>query len=136
MEASNARKKTLDALVASGYRITKPRTQVVTTLARATQPLTIKEIAMRVKADEVSVYRTVAILRAEGLIEEIVDARGRHRFALHTEHHHHIVCEHCGRVAHVPCGEDEEARSVQHPEFNAPTRHEVTYFSTCRTCRA
>jgi Fe2+ or Zn2+ uptake regulation protein len=50
-------------------------------------------------------------------------------------HHHHIVCDGCGRVAHAECPvvfEDSDAR----PDGFVITRHEVTLYGLCPSCVA
>ncbi len=124
----------LNTIRLSGNRITEPRRLVVAVLAKCAQPLTIQQIKSHVKVDEVSVYRTVALLRSLGLVEEIADAQSTRRFALVSEHHHHVVCKQCGYVAHIPCQINDEPELLQHPKFYHIVAHEVTYYGICRAC--
>lgn len=123
-------------LQALGYRITKARTEVVTALLKAHTPKTIQELCKLVTVDEVSVYRSIAVLRQEGFIEEItIQAHGGSvsRYALSHGHHHHIVCTSCQKVAHVACSTEEKAVR-HHPGFKEITSHEVTYYGLCTAC--
>lgn len=122
----------LQTLSTRGYRITDARKAVVDALARAKHPVTIQELAARVRADEVSVYRTIALLKDEELLEELFFGEEL-RYALFHEHHHHVVCRRCNYVVHIPCN-DARRRQVNHPVFSEIDEHELTFYGTCKKC--
>jgi len=134
MPIMSASENIFAAIRASGNRITEPRRLVVTVLEKTRQPLTIQQIVTRVSADEVSVYRTIALFRSLGLVEEIMDGQGTRRFALVSEHHHHVVCQRCGYVAHIPCNAGVQLPPLHHPDFSQIVAHEVTYYGLCCSC--
>lgn len=123
-----------ETIRASGNRLTDPRKEIVVALYTAKNPKTIAEIATHVSADETSVYRTVELLVQLHIIEEIVVQGGVRRFALAHGHHHHIVCESCGLIAHIPCDPKKEVAPPKHPEFTRISDHEVTYYGLCTQC--
>src|SRR5690606_38587094 len=49
-----------------------------------------------------TVYRVLASLNAEGLIQEYRQADGPSLYDANTEEHLHIRCSHCGRIEDVP----------------------------------
>jgi Fe2+ or Zn2+ uptake regulation protein len=128
----NASKDILAELKTRGYRITDVREEIVRALGVTKNPITIQELAAKVTADEASVYRTIALLKKERLLEEMLIA-DEQRYALNTGHHHHIVCKRCNYVVHVPCS-DVRPRRVDHPIFSEIYDHEVTYYGTCKKC--
>lgn len=117
-----------------GYRLTAARRRIVAALNKSTSPISIKMLAKKVAADEASVYRTIRLLVDEGLAEEIVLTQGKAQYAVAHGHHHHVVCEACGRVEHVPCGGDVPAKPS--PLFALIQRHEVTYYGVCNACHS
>ena len=127
-----ATKNILATLQERGYRVTKARQNVVDILACQGEPQTIKDLAAAADADEASVYRTIEMLRAEGLVEEIALIGSKPRFSLQHGHHHHIVCGDCGVVAHIPC---EKVATPKLPkDFASVDSHELTFYGRCKNC--
>ncbi len=118
---------------ASGNRLTEARKEIIEALDTAREPKTILEIAGHVKADETSVYRALELFVELGIAEEIVVGNSR-RFALAHEHHHHIVCDSCGHIAHIPCDAKNKISHPRHKEFKSVTSHQVTYYGLCTQC--
>lgn len=129
-EASNA---ILKILTERGYRITQARTEVVEALSRIHEPITIQALALEVDVDEVSVYRTIATLRKELLVEEITTAGNVTRYALAEGHHHHVVCENCAKVVHISCDTEPEIPSKVEG-FSVVHTHELTFYGLCKKC--
>jgi len=103
--------RALDALRASGRRVTTARRVVVEQLAQPAEHLTADELAARVHDDhpEVhlsTVYRTLESLGSWGLVEHIHQPHGPSFFHL-AGAHCHLVCEECGRICDVPTAEFE-----------------------------
>lgn len=128
-----ASKQILEQLTDAGYRLTNARREVVRALLCAREPLSVQKIAERVSVDEASVYRTVALLREQKLIEEIIEPGATRRYAVAKGHHHHIVCTDCSRVVHIPCNDKRQVR-IRHPEFIDIIDHDVTYYGRCHSC--
>jgi Fe2+ or Zn2+ uptake regulation protein len=122
-----------DAVLKSGGRLTKQREEIFNLLASSPVPVSIQTLIQKVKANEVSVYRTIRFLKDGGLIEEIGYPDGTKRYAL-GGHHHHIICSSCGHTEHIPCSIRTAAPSISHPQFASIEHHEVTYHGTCGQC--
>lgn len=124
----------IEVLKERGYRITSARENVICAMAKLKQPESIRAIAERVDADEVSVYRTIEMLLAEDLVEGIALPDGTHAYALASEHHHHLVCTTCNRVEHIACSDGGSEQQPHHPDFRAIFGHEVTFHGICKKC--
>ena len=98
-----------------GQRLTQHRGVIVDVLADAAGPLTIPEIlASRSGLAQSSVYRNLVVLEEAGVVHRMLtrDEFARYELAEDlTEHHHHLVCSNCGRVADLPATQAVE-RSV------------------------
>lgn len=130
----DATKEILNELGARGYRITKAREKVVETLLLQSQPISIQGLcASIIDIDEVSVYRTVALLVEEGFVEELALPGEAVRYALSEGHHHHAVCTACGFTDHIDCKGGEEQTSVP-TTFKSIASHEVTLYGLCKKC--
>jgi Fur family ferric uptake transcriptional regulator len=129
----DASKKIITELTARGYRITKARTEVLETLAKTHSPLSIQAITEAVTVDVVSVYRTVAMLKNEHLVEEINIQGEVTLYEIAHGHHHHAVCTSCSLLVHVSC--EAEQKTPKHiPGFTSIDSHEVTYYGICAKC--
>lgn len=85
-----------------------------------------------------SVYDTLALLVAEGLVRRIQPAGSPARFENRVrDNHHHLICRVCGRVVDVdcavgsaPCLTAADARGYEIDEA------EVIYWGRCPDCTA
>ncbi len=123
-----------EIIARKGGRMTSARKDIILYLLQSKTPQSIQEVVQSVHADEVSVYRTIALLKSCGLLEEIIFPHGARKYALSHEHHHHIVCSECGFVVHIPCIDSVVHTKLQNPRFTSITDHSVTYYGTCTTC--
>jgi len=87
----------------SGLKMTHQRTEVFRELAtRDDHPgaeTVFREVRRRVPAiSRDTVYRTLALLEAQGLIRKAEILFNQGRYDANTERHHHFVCTVCGRV--------------------------------------
>ncbi len=124
----------LETLRGRGYRITKARTEVVKQLIASPTPLSIQGLFKKVTVDEVSVYRTIELLLAEGLLEEVPTKGTVPTYALFHGHHHHVVCTSCQKVAHVECGNAKIVVPKDVPGFSKLDTHELTFYGVCNAC--
>ena len=88
-------------------------------------------------ADYSSVFRAVALLERQGVIEKIDLGEGHARFEVRDAHHEHIRCESCGKVEEVPvCVLDDAAAQVQAVTGYRVLSHQVVFGGLCRECSA
>jgi Fur family ferric uptake transcriptional regulator len=93
-----------EVLGRAGLRHGGARQRVIDLLAEEACALSAVEIedALRVQGTptgRASIYRTLELLADHGLVERIIVGPGLARFErTHPdgEHHHHLICEHCG----------------------------------------
>jgi Fur family ferric uptake transcriptional regulator len=96
----------LRTLADAGYRRGGARTAVVEVLGRQHCAVSAREIddALRGAGRAVgraSVYRTLETLAELKLVQRLDLGHGDKRYEPHSpsgEHHHHLVCDHCGHV--------------------------------------
>ena len=88
-------------------------------------------------ADYSSVFRAVNVLERHGVVDKIDLGDGRARFELREDHHEHIRCERCGRVAEVPgCVLDDATTQVHSLTGFKVTSHQVVFGGVCHECAA
>jgi Fur family ferric uptake transcriptional regulator len=129
-----------------GFRLTAPRRAVVNVLVDEGKPLSVADIHARLKKHSVnlvSVYRTVHLLRALGLLRVADTSKGIQHFELaerFTGHHHHLICQSCGGVEDMDgCVLADKVlaalnRQVLRAQRFRVTGHDLKLFGLCRDC--
>ena len=81
-------------------RMTWPRRQFATMLARRTDSFSAEEIVAGLPAlGRATVYRTLRLLVEAGILCKTAMPDGSPRYSLDdARHHHHLVCVDCGRI--------------------------------------
>ncbi|MFI5341286.1 MAG: Fur family transcriptional regulator [Candidatus Methylomirabilales bacterium] len=135
-------------LARQGHRLTGPRRAILEAISGSDSPLTVEEIHARVvqqRVNRVTVYRTIHLLEAAGLLRAVDTAHSSLRYELgeqFTGHHAHLVCQRCGRVeelAGCPVPDDAVARlsrRVRQARQFRVVDHELRLLGLCRTCHA
>jgi Fur family ferric uptake transcriptional regulator len=140
----NWEERTHRALRDAGYRVGAARQSVVSVLARRDCCLTVPEIVDAVRAQGrgvgiASVYRVLDLLSDKQLVQKIDLGDGRARYEraeLADEHHHHLVCNECGRVE--PFADESLEVALRHVEQEAGfavASHDVLLRGACDDCR-
>jgi Fur family transcriptional regulator, ferric uptake regulator len=132
--------RALRALSEAGFRSGGGRRQVVELLADEDCALTALEIDGRLpEVGRATVYRALEQLDGLGLIQRVDfkgDAAGFERVDPSGHHHHHIVCQHCGRVVAFEDDRLEQAimALAERPDFSVSS-HDVTLRGECAVCK-
>jgi len=132
-----------ETLQRAGHRSSEPRMAVVRTLARHGCVLTAREIADRLHDEGrdvgvATVYRSLDLLEGLGLLHRLDTGEGPSRYELADpsgEHHHHMICNRCGRVSAFEDSALE--RSVRQMAKRVAFRvegHDVALRGTCMRC--
>ncbi len=129
-------------LTDKGYRLTPQRLMVVKAVEDAESHISAEEIYAQVSAyypqmNVSTVYRTLEMLKAEGLVTETDMGDGRVRYhCMGKGHHHHLVCQKCGAVVDI----EETALNSLWGEirgrygFDVDMKH-LALFGRCARCR-
>jgi Fur family ferric uptake transcriptional regulator len=131
------------ALESAGHRLGGARGAVVELLSRQDCCLSAQEIRDRLSSEGAgvgiaSVYRTLDLLLGLGLVQRVDVGAGGQRFEPVVpggEHHHHAVCESCGRVTAFEDRRLEEAIDrLSHRLGHGISGHDVLLRGTCTRC--
>jgi Fur family transcriptional regulator, ferric uptake regulator len=133
------------ALRQGGHRTGGARQAVVGLLARQSCCISAQEISERLRDSGTdvglaSVYRALDLLHELGLVQRVALGDGGYRFEPVSpggDHHHHAVCDTCGRVTRF---EDERierqlerlAGDLRH----AMSGHDLVLHGRCASCAA
>jgi Fur family ferric uptake transcriptional regulator len=128
-------------MVGLGYRMTRPRRAVIAAALRQGRPFTAEQLVAETAHDasgRSTVYRTLEILAAIGVLTRILDATGRPAYIAGAPvHRHHLVCSGCGAAvpfSACPVG-DMVANLARENDFEIHG-HLLEIFGTCGDCRA
>jgi Fur family transcriptional regulator, ferric uptake regulator len=133
-----------ERLSAAGHRAGGAREAVVKLLAGQSCCLSAQEISDRLRASGsdvglASVYRALDLLHGMGLVQRVELGEGTSRYepvVPDGDHHHHAVCDRCGRVTAF---EDERlerrleqlAGTLRH----SMSGHDLVIHGRCSRCR-
>ena len=132
------------ALTEAGHRTSAPRDDVIEAIDRLSCSITARAIAddLRERGSSVglaSIYRALELLDRLGLVQrfDVGDGGARYEPAHASgEHHHHMVCDSCGKVEPF----EDDALEVAITNLSGRTdfavaAHDVTLHGECRDCR-
>jgi Fur family transcriptional regulator, ferric uptake regulator len=135
---------TLNGLFTKGLRQGAARRAIVQALGEQDCCLTAQEILDRLRAAErkvgiASVYRVLDLLVSEGYVQKIELGSGTCRYEPIQpggDHHHHLVCDSCGRVEPFEDKSLERAlgRVEEHSGYDV-SLHDVVLHGACGDCR-
>lgn len=123
-------------------RETKQRSEVLASLSGG-EALSAQELHDRLRhagsrTGLATVYRTLRMLAEDGIVDVLREDPVQLRYRVcSVEHHHHLVCETCGRVEEIPeCDVSEWASRVARPRGFRVRTHRAEILGVCGTCAA
>ena len=131
----------ISRLSEQGYRLTPQRMLVLAAIANSDNHISAEEIYAQVIAkyphvNISTIYRNLELLKRLGLVTETDLGGGRVRYhPADKGHHHHLVCQECGKVIDL----DESvlsslgSRLLREYKFSADLRH-LAIFGHCADC--
>lgn len=123
-----------------GYSITKQRLLVFSLLIDQ-EPLTMYELYTRAKGqlDRASTYRIITLFEKLGIVQRS-NIGWKYKIELSdqfAEHHHHLACVQCGKVAPMNEVELEQfITAIASTHAFMPTSHQVEIQGLCQDCTA
>ncbi len=125
-----------------GVRATRQRLEVLEELARERDDLTAQTLWRRLRDRKsptglATVYRTLSLLSAKGVIDSLSHHGGEQCYRLCGDHHHHhLLCSKCHRVVEVEqCELGEWLDEVAARYGFVATEHQIEITGICATCR-
>ncbi len=134
----------LAALDRAGYRLTGPRRAVADLIAARQGHFTAADLVddaagQRLDMSRATIFRTIEVLEAVGAIERIDLPSGDHAYITcePAAHHHHVVCERCGRANDVDdAGLAAVVERIGRETGYRINAHRLELFGLCPTCQA
>ena len=121
--------------------MTKARRGLIRLVEGAKRPLSVKEMErglkeIGVEASKTTVYREISFLVKNGLVKEVNLYPEEKRYeSAFLAHHHHLVCEKCGRVEGIGgCKLAEIEQEMYRKKGFRVTRHSLEFYGLCVEC--
>jgi Fur family ferric uptake transcriptional regulator len=135
--------RALDKLADAGYRRGGARRELLELLSRQTCALAALEIVEALaggsrRVSRASVYRILEELEEIGVVQRVEIGAGISRYepVRHGRgHHHHLVCDSCGRLE--PFADEGLERAIKRLSDRVPlevSEHEVVLHGACADC--
>jgi Fur family ferric uptake transcriptional regulator len=133
----------LERLADAGYRRGGARREVLGLMSEQACALSALEIedalsTRRRRVSRASIYRVLEELDQIGMVQRVEIGRGMMRYepVRHGhEHHHHLICDRCGRLQ--PFADDDLERAIEDLSDRVPltvSEHEVVLRGACDSC--
>jgi Fur family ferric uptake transcriptional regulator len=124
----------------AGMKATPSRVTIIEALTTSKKPLSINGIKIMLgksSIDQATIYRTVETLTSKGLARLVNFQHDHQHYELVDDnHHHHLICENCGKVVDVSkCDTSKLEKEVQKISgFAQINSHALEFFGLCKTC--
>jgi Fur family transcriptional regulator, ferric uptake regulator len=126
-----------------GRRRTSPRRQVIAAALARPEPFTAHELVGTLERRGVgraTVFRTLDLLVSLGALSRVHGIEAGVRCVRYTpcapSHHHHLVCQACGRVEELGAKAlDERISAAARSRGFRPLRHTIEIVGLCPDCR-
>jgi Fur family ferric uptake transcriptional regulator len=131
---------TQELLVSKGIRATRRRAEVLDALRDEPNDATAQEIHDRLRRRGAAiglatVYRTLALLSAEGVVDALMHRPGEVCYRLCGQgHHHHLTCSECHQVVELDCELEPWLERLGSDHGFEVTGHAVEVTGICGGC--
>ena len=132
--------KVCEMLRDKGQRITPQKSAILDILiSHPGHMLSVSDICARLPEgsgiDNATVYRNMRGFLDTGLVESMIDMKGHGRYMIcDCEHHHHFICNACGRIINFPCN-DHFWSGIAGCEGFLETGHKIEVYGLCAGCQ-
>ena len=132
-----------DRLRRRARKLTGPRQAILAILGSQSVPLSIREIFSALGdrvCDLATVYRSMHMLEAEGMVKRFDFGEGGARFGWLDEgddgHRHHLICVECAKVVEVDeCFPNEVEKRIGIRNGFKKVTHRLEFFGVCPRCQ-
>lgn len=139
----NAAESMIEALRASGQRMTVARRTIIRVIADAAMPMTAVAILaalqkQRLTINKTTVYRELKFLEAKHVLNAMQFDERNKRYELTPEgHKHHLICTGCKTIENIVLDHDldeVEQKLTAQSRFKVQ-RHALEFYGLCGKCQ-
>ena len=123
----------------AGLKNTKNRREILGMIEGFSGPVSAQDVKHECShLDQVTIYRNLNEFTQRGILKEVILGTDKARYELaNLEHHHHIVCDSCGKVAEIDlCLPTSLMQEIQQlaVDFTQVTDHQLEFKGVCTAC--
>lgn len=139
MKKSTKNTQLKETLRKAGSKATPGRLKVLELLSKKEKALSIKDLQNLLKSrlDQATLYRMMDAMEKSGLVRQVNLLHGHAHYELAgRKHHHHIICENCGKVVDISkCNiKPLEQEALTLAKFSSINHHSLELFGLCSKC--
>lgn len=130
----------LHTLKTKGYRLTKPRKELLKVISD--YPLSVQEIFNKIKkkhirVDLTSIYRSLQLFETMGMVRalEMGEDKKRYEMVDVDNHHHHLICTKCKTIEDVHLNENSFLKEMKTTSKFKIDDHHLEFFGLCAHCQ-
>jgi len=130
-----------DLIKNTNLRLTKPRRLIFEELAKIKKHVDAEEFLQRLlkkghKVSRATVYRNLEFLVEKGLVRKFDFGESHFHYEISGEHHDHMICTSCGKIAEFFCEslELEQQKIAKENNFTM-INHSMQIFGLCEQCK-
>lgn len=133
---------TISKLKGQGYKMTEIRKGIIALFSRTKAPLSANEVRKKLSSsglgvNKTTIYRELQFLVKEKCLTSVQLKPSEVAYeSTELEHHHHLICETCGKIDEVTncLAEELEKRILKNKGF-VISRHALEFYGRCLECR-
>lgn len=120
---------------------TTARIEILNFLKNQSQPSLAEEIFAFANKDQnnvdlATIYRTLKIFVDLKIIKTIDLKEGKLRYELMGHHHHHLVCQNCGKITPIyDCCLEKIQSKIEKQNHFIINYHSLEFFGLCQKCQ-
>ncbi|HUD09242.1 MAG TPA: transcriptional repressor [Patescibacteria group bacterium] len=128
-------------MVQLNFKKTPARSIIIEFLSNSKSPVDVEQIisflrSKKLNTNKVTVYRIIELLLQNGIVERLEFGEGKFRYELKKKHHHHLVCQNCGKIQDVEIGVIEKLeKEIQKNKHFQVQSHSLEFFGLCENCQ-
>ncbi len=129
----------LATLEDQGYRVTRPRREIIDLLSQKHEGFSAEEVCGELpEVGRATVYRAIKIMLEAGAICKLVLPNGGPKYSLaRGEHHHHTICVKCGTVGEFRDSAVERVLRALGADIPGEiVGHRIEFYINCQECLA
>lgn len=122
-------------------QVTQPRIAALQLFESHNTPLDSEHIITHLEKefgiDRATVFRILNVFVEKGLIKRLEFGEGKARYELAKEDHHHLICDHCGKIIDFPDTMIPSIEEQLHKKYKfLIQRHSMEFFGLCEDCQS
>ncbi len=124
-------------------RMSHPRLLIFQELSISESPISPQElyrclIKKKRKIGLTSIYRCLVLFESLGIVFKVINGSSvKYKFCEMENHHHHVVCNACGKVVEIDfCNISDWSEKVKESTGYEVTDHQLNFYGFCKNCKS